>query len=90
METSFTSCILPKPSLNHIRPLARQHCSPVKVLPGKSRCCSLRLRASADDGKDSFDRSLEEEARLEALERGVKRKQGIARCLFLCAVHLWI
>lgn len=81
METFYTSCSSPKVSLKQIKPLARQQCSPVKVLPGRSRCSPLQLRASADDGKDSFDASLEEEARLEALERGVKRKQGSALCV---------
>lgn len=85
MENFFTSCTSPKLSLKQIRPLAGQQCSLVKVSPGRSRCCSLQLRASTDDGKDSFDESLEEEARLEALERGVKRKQGSARCLSMCS-----
>ena len=37
---------------------------------------SIVLRASATDSTDEDEQALKDEARLEALERGVRRKQG--------------
>jgi hypothetical protein len=42
----------------------------------RQRCHLRPLRAAAEDNDNPSTSSLDEEARLEALERGVKRKQG--------------
>lgn len=76
MEIRCRNILSCRGSSGHLRSLACQQRRPWKGLPGVNRCSLLQVRASADDDKDEADKSLEEEARLEALERGVRRKQG--------------
>ena len=51
--------------------------------PGHTEVCSsarrsLSARAASEESRESTS-SLDEESRLEALERGVRRKQGVCR-----------
>lgn len=43
--------------------------------------CCTPLRASASDSSDKDEQAMKDEARLEALERGVRRKQGLCPCV---------